>query len=80
MFSCGVSRIAKSEIDCTESHSKGLDKSFFRAMGHCKMDTKARECTENTHIGLDVAFTESSLSLDADVRSDISDYVQCKAD
>ena len=80
MFSCGVSRIAKCEIDCKESHSMGLDKSFFMAMGHCMMDTRAQECTRNTHTVLDVAFTESSISLDADVRSDISDYVQCKAD
>ena len=44
------------------------------------MDTRAQECIQNTHTGLDVAFTEISLSLDADVRSVTSDYVQSKAD
>ena len=58
----------------------GLDKSSFRAMGRCMMDTGAQECTRNTHTRLDVAFTWSSLSLDADVRSVTSDYVQCKTD
>ena len=49
-------------------------------MGHCMMDEKAQECTRSTHIRVGVAFPESSLSPDADVRGVSPDYEQCRAD
>ena len=63
-----MSRIAKTEIDRTELHSKRLNKSLFRTMDNCMMDTGAQECIRNIHGGLGVAFTADSVSLDADVR------------
>lgn len=68
MISLGVSRIAKTEIDRTELHSKRLNKSLFRTMGNCMLDIRAQECIRNIHDGLGVAFTADSVSLDADVR------------
>ena len=68
MISLGVSRIAKTEIDRTELHSKRLNKSLFRTMDNCMMDIGAQEYIRNIHGGLGVAFTADSVSLDADVR------------
>ena len=50
------SKNAKSVLDYTELHNKGLRKRLFDTKDHCMKDTKAQACIRNPHARMVGAF------------------------